>query len=313
MGRLERISLRISLNWGAISGALGMKNHALEVLMELVRRKPDNHEVYRQIDRLLNDGRERLGISRYAVVPVNKFCLFIGHGRSGHSLIGSLLDAHPSIVMSHELNAIRCAEDSSYDDLYRYIRYNSFIFARKGRSWTGYDYQVENQFQGTLGGPIEILGDKKGGGTSKALSEDPYLLNRLMEIVPCPIVFLHVIRHPLDNIATNAIRSGHDLTEAVEWFFLRAKSTKWLASTVPADSILHIYLDDFISSPITILREILEFLGVSSISEEYLQSCSRMVNNKPSMTRDRVQWPDEVINDVIHRCSDYPYLSRYFN
>ena len=34
------------------------------------------------------------------------YCMFIGYPRSGHSLVGSLLDAHPQIILAHELNAL---------------------------------------------------------------------------------------------------------------------------------------------------------------------------------------------------------------
>ena len=37
---------------------------------------------------------------------VRTFLLFVGHPRSGHSLVGSLLDAHPDVVVSHELDAL---------------------------------------------------------------------------------------------------------------------------------------------------------------------------------------------------------------
>ena len=38
---------------------------------------------------------------------VEKYCMFIGYPRSGHSLIGALLDAHPNIIIAHELNDLR--------------------------------------------------------------------------------------------------------------------------------------------------------------------------------------------------------------
>ena len=38
---------------------------------------------------------------------IETFCVFIGYPRSGHSLIASLLDAHPEMVFSNELNVLR--------------------------------------------------------------------------------------------------------------------------------------------------------------------------------------------------------------
>ena len=37
---------------------------------------------------------------------VQTFVLFVGHARSGHSLIGAMLDAHPEIIIPHEFNLI---------------------------------------------------------------------------------------------------------------------------------------------------------------------------------------------------------------
>lgn len=35
------------------------------------------------------------------------YCMFIGYPYSGHSLVGSLLDAHESMAISHELHALK--------------------------------------------------------------------------------------------------------------------------------------------------------------------------------------------------------------
>ena len=37
---------------------------------------------------------------------VERFVLFIGHARSGHSIIGSMMDAHPNMVISHEFQVL---------------------------------------------------------------------------------------------------------------------------------------------------------------------------------------------------------------
>ena len=34
---------------------------------------------------------------------VETYCMFLGYPRSGHSIIGALLDAHPSAIIAHEL------------------------------------------------------------------------------------------------------------------------------------------------------------------------------------------------------------------
>jgi hypothetical protein len=41
--------------------------------------------------------------NRSHLSEVERFALFIGYPRSGHSLIGSMLNAHPDMVIAHEL------------------------------------------------------------------------------------------------------------------------------------------------------------------------------------------------------------------
>ena len=38
---------------------------------------------------------------------VQTYCMFIRYLRSGHSLIASLLDAHPNAIATHELDALK--------------------------------------------------------------------------------------------------------------------------------------------------------------------------------------------------------------
>jgi hypothetical protein len=41
---------------------------------------------------------------------IQTYCMFVGYPRTGHSLIGSLLDAHPRVVIAHELNALKALD-----------------------------------------------------------------------------------------------------------------------------------------------------------------------------------------------------------
>src|SRR4051794_27905037 len=133
---------------------------------------------------------------------VETYCMFIGYPRSGHSLIGSLLDAHPSAIIAHELDALKfVAAGFNKDQLYQLLLDNSRRFARKGRAWTGYTYGVPGQWQGRFD-KLHVIGDKKGGRSTLQLAENPELLHRLRKTVATDIRFIHTIRNPYDNIAT---------------------------------------------------------------------------------------------------------------
>lgn len=71
---------------------------------------------------------------------VETFCLFLGYPRSGHSMIGALLNAHPNIMMSHEAEALKyvCA-GFSRNQIYDIILNKAKFSAGKDQKLGGYN------------------------------------------------------------------------------------------------------------------------------------------------------------------------------
>ena len=108
---------------------------------------------------------------------IRTYIMFIGYPRSGHTLIGALLDAHPNMIVAHELNALQYIKRGfSKNQLFSLLLSNSKNNAKAGRMCTGYSYAVPNQFQGKYT-DLVVIGDKKGGGSAYLLKENPGLLS----------------------------------------------------------------------------------------------------------------------------------------
>ena len=104
---------------------------------------------------------------------VDKYCMFIGYPRSGHSLVGSLLDAHPNIIIAHELNALNFVDMGfNQQQIYYLILKNSRKLATQGRESSGYSYEVHHQWQGKFR-ELKVIGDKKGGDSTSKLRYNP--------------------------------------------------------------------------------------------------------------------------------------------
>ena len=102
------------------------------------------------------------------VNDVETVLMFIGYARSGHTLIGSLLDAHPNMVISNEYNILfnwekYTTEYRNKTYLFEQLYTNSYLEAREGdRSSkdclpkTKYHYLVPYQWQGKFDGKIKV-------------------------------------------------------------------------------------------------------------------------------------------------------------
>jgi hypothetical protein len=95
--------------------------------------------------------------------------LFIGYERSGHSLIASLLDAHPNIIIADEMHSIKTwqsfpKEDKTRNNYFQALYSNSYKQAQRGERSTqncistlgGYKYEVPNQWQGRFDQFIQV-------------------------------------------------------------------------------------------------------------------------------------------------------------
>ncbi len=151
----------------------------------------------------------RLG-GRGSARGVDSLVQFVGFPRSGHSLIGSLLDAHPRACIAHELDLMGLVDAGfSQPQLLALVRQNARAFTRHGRWWNGFSYAVDAKADGAAEPRgAAVLGDKKGDWAVRRFLADPRTLERLRASVSLRARWILVTRDPFDNIATLSLRRG---------------------------------------------------------------------------------------------------------
>lgn len=252
---------------------------------------------------------------------VEKVCLFIGYQRSSHSLVGSILDAHPDAIIAHELDSLTYVkEEFSRDQLFSMMLRNSQYNARKGREQTGYSYQVPNQYQGTYR-KLRVIGDKRGNRTSQWLRKYPDLLWQVKELVGLPLHFVHVTRNPFDNIATMAKRDKRvkgDTNKITEGILQHAKDEYLKTSKVIEDTrtqlddseFFTMHIEDFLADPSHHLSQLLNFLDLP-VTENYLEDSKSILFSQPRKTRYDIAWPPEMIDQIEQYTSTFYCLKDY--
>lgn len=261
--------------------------------------------------------RNSMNLNRAAFEELKTYCLFIGYPRSGHTLYGALLDAHPNCVISHELNVLQLMKQGrSNNQVYKAILKNAQSHAREGRKNEGYHYEVKNQWQGKYK-DLHVIGDKQGGRTSRMLSEDPELLNQLSALLKIQIKILHVYRNPLDNIASRSkggkLQKKESSVEGIKKDILKHFNQVNINDKIRKAGkfeVLDIQHEKFIEEPVKGLKRICEFLELQT-TEDYLKDCASIVFQKPHQTRFDIDFPEELIRVVDEQIKKYDFLSRY--
>lgn len=253
-------------------------------------------------------------VSKYKnhFAEVKTYCMFLGYPRSGHSLVGAVLDAHSDIVIAHELDAIKYVEAGfSKEKIFTLLIERSEEFTKEGNKWAGYKYNVPNQWNGRFK-KLSVIGDKKGGRSCFRLIKDQSLLDKLRSLVEVPIKFVHITRNPYDNISTMFTKKdrNQDLDYKIHKFFTLCEGIKTIKQNINADDLFEISLEKFISEPQENLRALCNFLGEEA-PQEYLENCNKLIFEKPKNTRTNIDWDEDSIKKVQDKIDEYDFMKGY--
>jgi hypothetical protein len=242
---------------------------------------------------------------------IRTYCMFVGYPRTGHSLIGSLLDAHPNIVVAHELDALKLFQRGfSRQQVFHLLLENSKKMAAAGRAHSGYSYEVPHQWQGRFE-KLRVLGDKKGATSAMRFYLDHGLLDFVKDRIATELKFVHVIRNPYDVLATMTRRSPRKTLDThVDVFFKLCASIETLKKRLQPAQIFDVRLESFIEDPKPHLNRLCSFLGVKANSR-YLEDCASIVFKSPKKSRFDIQWSRESFAKVSERMEAFSFLSGY--
>lgn len=266
---------------------------------------------------------------------------FLGFPRSGHSVVGALLDAHPDAIVSHELDLLGLmAKGIPARSALALAEENSRRFADQGRFWNGYSYEVE----GGCGGharQLRVIGDKKGDRALDALMDDPSLAKRLASETGLKLAWIVVVRNPFDNIATMELRRGRTYDrlrvahgdgelferklsefqgeeisqevsiDTVDAYERRLDGLGKVMAFLEADgsSLIVVHHDELSAAPAAGLARVADRLGLEA-DPAWLEGACRMVR-PASRSRDKVTWGSGLL-DRVERMIETSELLRLY-
>ena len=275
------------------------------------------------------------------ISDVEKLVFFVGYPRSGHSIVGSMLDAHPNMIVAHEFNLFHQLRHKSHthskEALFNLLYTNSYNNALNGwrsgrKERKGYTLEVRGGLQGRFT-KLKVIGDKSGGQTGQEYEASPStfvrLYRQLKQTVGVPVRAIHVVRNPYDMISTRVLyrdkdKPGSRLSTATEEH--KYNNTEHLVLQVNRTfelmlnvwnmirdcklTVLDIHIVDLIHSPRDTLQRVCDFLDLEC-PEDYLQVCTNKAYTGVSKTRLLVEWPQPLRQRVSEQIQRYSYFQGY--
>lgn len=246
---------------------------------------------------------------------VNTFCLFIGHVKSGGTMLGSLLDAHPDIILADEVDVLHYVSAGfKPEQIYHVLLKRSRREAMKGRvtarRLTPYSFAVPGQWQGRYR-TIRAVGASRAGPSTGKLSRSPELLPQLQErMSDVNVKFIQMIRNPYDPITLMMIRGERSFDNAINHYFNYCQTLTRLRQQLPASNLLALRYEEFLADPRSCLSTACRFLGVA-VDDEYLDACAGILYDSPERDRNAIEWNAGWIEAVQERIDEIDFLAGY--
>jgi len=274
---------------------------------------------------------------------VKTFVFFLGHARSGHSIVASLMDSHPYMVISHELDLFDLLADKFlapnkseiFNALWKNAKESLILNGWRNNSTRGkgYTLYVDGLYQGRYVDHIDVIGDKKGDATATMLVKSPDKWLNVFKIIKSlagSLKVIHVIRNPYDNIATSIfyvtisdynnfgsfkklnktlIISSKIIVGQIERYF------KYFQAIVDAQkrydlSVVEIHNKNLVSDPRGTLLKMCNNLGVTC-SDNYLEICGNKIYKTESRTRHMIKWTNKQLKMIRRNIKKYDSLKGY--
>ena len=247
---------------------------------------------------------------------VKQYCLFVGHARSGGSLLGALVDAHPNAVIADEVDIFPYLEAGfAREQVFHILLERSQHQASQGRSKAGrerpHSFFVPGQWQGRYDS-LQVIGNRKAGISTQHLRQNPdsyEQLRRLLgEKIGLKVIFS--VRNPFDTVSTMNIRSGRDLINGIDNYFSNCSTIEVLRNSLPSTDFLAVRHEALLLNPAAEIKQICRFLSLPALPD-YLEACSSILYQVPARSRSKVNWSPELIETVNTRIGQYEFLQGY--
>ena len=247
-------------------------------------------------------------------IPFHKIkhlILFIGMPRCCTSLIASILDAHPQIIVS--LRGIRKrSRRKGYKGLVRRIfRYSAKLASENRRHDENEFYMA--QWSGTVDSQSNFIVIGVKNIDLLRISRNVEFLRYYIETLNLrSICFLHMIRRPYDVLSTNCYREKMPLKKTIDWMYECYDQVHNLDMQIKNNDkykMVHFVAEKMFTNK-NELRKIFEAVDID-VSSDWLGEVTEQIWEEPRKTANRITWNASDIEKVMLLQDKHKWLKEY--
>jgi hypothetical protein len=240
---------------------------------------------------------------------LNCYLLIIGNARSGSTLLGAVIDAHPQAVIANESasSGVLWKNLTREQVLARVLR-NAGRNAAADRPSQGYTYQIGRPPEAKK--ELLVAGEKVWNPATLFLHGQHDLIPSPEERLGVPLVFLHCIRNPFDVIATMHTRSGASVADRIRWYFMHCDAASAIRDRLPASRFQDCHHEDLLADPRGEIERVCRFLRLP-IDEAHIAAVQDKLFSQPRRTRANIDWKDEDVEAINAGIARFEFLSRH--
>ena len=222
-----------------------------------------------------------------------------------------MLDAHPQMVVSHELDALRYVElGYRRDQLLTLVIEHARANAAAGRRESGYSYAMPGQWQGRWQ-DLLVVGDKRGRMTTDRLGGPARADRRAGRHARMPVRVVQVVRSPWDNVATMSTRGTAPIEDQAQRYRELCATVDAVAARLGDGGLHRMYHEDLVAgTPGRRCAGLCDHLGVPA-PDDWLAACDAVVLPSPRRTRGGVTWTPAARATLEELVATTPWLARY--
>jgi hypothetical protein len=259
---------------------------------------------------------------------VRTFVLFVGFGRSGHSILGQVVNAHPNGLVADEAPVFdEFHQPPSQREMLDYLIAKDRAFALR---WYHKDLPMQTKtelplrwyprkkgrnyyFEGLQQGEVKlpsVIGNSKAGYTARRIAERPALVSEYEHALGVPVKFVSVVRNPFDMIASGMRRRKADFDTICSGFEQAASHLNAALDAIGERPVFHISHEEFLAEPQASIDRLFGFLELP-VSPRFKNTVAGRLFKAPQKTRYRVAEISEHRGRIDSLIGSYDFFSGY--